>query len=169
MRGSHSTGSVTACAAHHEARHMPRLRLAPYRAHPRFRAAVAELGVVRRFCAHRMRTTLLVSSISMLLLSSCAHSSPAAGDAATTSLLFPSSSGAQEARRDIAAGRLQLMEAGTRGVFAPNVPTDDRRFSKLPRHRLPSGCTVPNATAWIRYAEAYNFVVVAHVQKQATR
>lgn len=33
----------------HEARHMPRLRLAPLRAHPRFRAAVAELLVVRRF------------------------------------------------------------------------------------------------------------------------
>lgn len=33
----------------HETQHMPRLRLAPFRAHPRFRAAVAELGVVRRF------------------------------------------------------------------------------------------------------------------------
>ena len=33
----------------HEARHMPRLRLAPLRAHARSRVAVAELGVVRRF------------------------------------------------------------------------------------------------------------------------
>jgi hypothetical protein len=58
------------------------------------------------------------------------------------------------------------MEAGTRGVNAPNVPTNDSRFTKLPRHRLPSGCTVPNATAWVRYAEAYNAVVVAQIRKR---
>src|SRR5260221_7694525 len=47
-RGSHPTGSVTGCAARHEARHSPRLRLAPPCSQPRSRPGVAELGVVRR-------------------------------------------------------------------------------------------------------------------------
>src|SRR5437660_9611008 len=47
-RGSHPTGSVTGCAARHEARHSPRLRLAPACSQPRPRPGVAELGVVRR-------------------------------------------------------------------------------------------------------------------------
>src|SRR6266446_4252441 len=46
-RGSHPTGSVTGCAARHEARHSPRLRLAPACSQPRPRPGVAELGVVR--------------------------------------------------------------------------------------------------------------------------
>src|SRR6266446_8119344 len=46
-RGSHPTGSVTGCAARHEARHSPRLRLAPPCSQPRSRSGVAELGVVR--------------------------------------------------------------------------------------------------------------------------
>src|SRR5437660_448453 len=47
-RGSNPTGSVTGCAARHEARHSPRLRLAPPCSEPRPRPGVAELGVVRR-------------------------------------------------------------------------------------------------------------------------
>src|SRR5258707_13952754 len=47
-RGSHPTGSVTGCAARHEAQHSPRLRLAPACSQPRPRPGVAELGVVRR-------------------------------------------------------------------------------------------------------------------------
>src|SRR5437660_10086239 len=51
-RGSHPTGSVTGCAARHEARHSPRLRLAPPCSQPRPRPGVAELGVVRRRYPH---------------------------------------------------------------------------------------------------------------------
>ena len=40
----------------HEARHMPRLRLAPLCSHARFRVAVAELGVVRRMSAFAPET-----------------------------------------------------------------------------------------------------------------
>src|SRR5438067_6841469 len=47
-RGCGPTGSVTGCAARHEARHSPRLRLAPPCSHARPRPGVAELGVVRR-------------------------------------------------------------------------------------------------------------------------
>src|SRR5258707_863710 len=50
-RGSHPTGSVTGCAARHEARHSPRLRLAPACSQPRPQPGVAELGVVRRLSA----------------------------------------------------------------------------------------------------------------------
>jgi hypothetical protein len=39
---------------------MPRLRLAPFRAHPRLRAAVAELLVVRRHYALTVKHTLLI-------------------------------------------------------------------------------------------------------------
>ena len=42
-----------ACSRH-ETQHMPRLRLAPLRAHARFRVAVAELGAVRRSLASRV-------------------------------------------------------------------------------------------------------------------
>src|SRR5260221_283160 len=55
-RGSHPTGSVTGCAARHEARHSPRLRLAPACSQPRLRPGVAELGVVR---PHRVTLTTL--------------------------------------------------------------------------------------------------------------
>ena len=116
-----------------------------------------------------MKTTQLAFSLSALVLSSCAVTPTADSPPPGTPHGITAASGAEQARHDVAAGRLQLMEAGTRGVCAPNVPAYDRRLFKLPRHRLPSGCTVPNATAWIRYAEAYNSVVVAHVQKQATR
>jgi len=47
-RGSHPTGSVTGWAARHEARHRPRLRLAPACSQPRPRPESPELGVVRR-------------------------------------------------------------------------------------------------------------------------
>jgi hypothetical protein len=130
-------------------------------------AAVAELFVRR--CYLPMRTTLLASFLSALTLSSCVGGSAPDFRAPATPLGITAASGAEQARSDIAAGHLQLMEAGTRGVFAPNVPADDARFKKLPGHRLPSGCTTPNASLWMRYAEAYNAVVVTNVQKQATR
>jgi hypothetical protein len=97
------------------------------------------------------------------------HSNTTGSNALAASLIAPAASGSRQARRDIAAGHLRLMEAGTRGAFAPNVPASDARFSRVPRHRLPSGCTDPNATAWIRYAEAYNAVMVAHIQNNAAR
>src|SRR6266513_3130226 len=55
--GCGPTGSVTGCAACHEARHSPRLRLAPACSQPRSRPGVAELGVVRRFLARPMNVS----------------------------------------------------------------------------------------------------------------
>src|SRR5882672_2192881 len=59
---AHPTGSVTGCAARHEARHSPRLRLAPACSQPRPRPGVAERGVVRRLSTFSMnaRTTAAV-------------------------------------------------------------------------------------------------------------
>ena len=65
MRGCGPTGSVTGCAARHEARHSPRLRLAPLCSQPRPRPGVAELGVVSRLDAH-----LAAMSFSFLQLDS---------------------------------------------------------------------------------------------------
>jgi len=106
-----------------------------------------------------------------LLLSGCTHNRPVISDPPATSLASAAISGAQQAHRDIAAGRLQLMEAGTHGVCAPCVPNKgpSLRNATLPRHRLPNGCTTPGAPGWIRYAEAYNAVVVAQVKKQTRR
>lgn len=80
-----------------------------------------------------MRTTLLASLLSALVLSSCVAGSAPGSRAPATPHGITATSGAEQARSDIAAGHIQLMEAGTRGVFAPNVPADDARFKKLPR------------------------------------
>jgi hypothetical protein len=57
------------------------------------------------------------------------------------------------------------MKAGTRGVDALGLDFDDKRPTKLPRHRLPSGCTEPNAALWMEYAKGYNEVMVRHINK----
>jgi len=46
MRGCDFDRLSHGMCSHHEAQHMPRLRLAPFRAPARSRVAVAELGVV---------------------------------------------------------------------------------------------------------------------------
>src|SRR5882672_12542370 len=66
---AHPTGSVTGCAARHEARHSPRLRLAPACSSPRPRPGVAELGVVRRLRALCARLTSPTVHQLILLLS----------------------------------------------------------------------------------------------------
>ena len=48
MRGCGFDRLSHGLCSRHETRHMPRLRLAPFRAHARFQVAVSELGVVRR-------------------------------------------------------------------------------------------------------------------------
>src|SRR5258706_460515 len=66
-RGSHPTGSVTGCAARHEARHSPRLRLAPPCSQPRPRPGVAELGVVRRRYPSPMNESQTSSPVAILV------------------------------------------------------------------------------------------------------
>src|SRR5262245_3325704 len=77
-----------------------------------------------------VRTRLWSIPLAALILNSCAHSGSVGSRTPATSLVFPGASGAQQARQDIATGRLQLMEAGTRSVYAPSVPAGDPRFSK---------------------------------------
>lgn len=73
-------------------------------------------------------------------------------------------SGAGQARKDLAAGTVRLMTAGGFAIYAPEVPTDDARFAKLPRVSLPSGCTTPHAPEWFLYAGGYNAEVVKQVR-----
>ena len=55
----------------HEARHMPRLRLAPPCSRARSRVAVAELGVVRRLRAHCMNRLLASLFAPLCFLAGC--------------------------------------------------------------------------------------------------
>ncbi len=56
MRGSKFDRLSHGVCSRHEARHTPRLRLAPPCSHPRSQVAVAELGCVRRRYVHSMTT-----------------------------------------------------------------------------------------------------------------
>src|SRR5436190_8856275 len=63
-----SAGSVAGCAARHEARHSPRLRLAPPCSQPRPRPGVAELGVVRRrYRTVKSKTNIIVNRVGAVL------------------------------------------------------------------------------------------------------
>ena len=73
--------------------------------------------------------------------------------------------GAEDAHKDILAGHIQLMEAGTIEIYTPGVDHNDPRFKNVPRKRLPSGCTNPGAIDSLNYAESYNPVMVAYILK----
>ena len=111
-----------------------------------------------------MKTAAIALLISVLIVGCVSHHS-AETVAPTQTQGITAASGREQARRDISTGRIQLLEAGTRGVYAPGVPADDERFARLTRRRLPCGCTTPNADSWVRYAEAYNLVVVDHIRR----
>ena len=63
MRGSDFDRLSHGMCSRHEARHMPRLHLAPPCLHARSRVAVAELGVVRRFLASLVKPAILLLSL----------------------------------------------------------------------------------------------------------
>src|SRR5438067_1503967 len=79
-RGGGPTGSVTGCAARHEARHSPRLRLGPPCSRPRPRPGVAELGVVRRLYTHTLEPksmkNAVLALVATLALAACDKPSP---------------------------------------------------------------------------------------------
>src|SRR5438067_5628191 len=62
-RGCGPTGSVTGCAARHEARHSPRLRLAPPWSQPRPRPGVAGSGEDRRVAPSTVGMALLLLGV----------------------------------------------------------------------------------------------------------
>ena len=68
MRGSGFDRLSHGMCSRHEARHMPRLRLAPPRSNARFRVAVAELGCVRPM-RNALRIIIVVSLLWIVLLS----------------------------------------------------------------------------------------------------
>ena len=105
----------------------------------------------------KMKITILTSTFMAVLHCSSLFASPSDHGISEVS-------GAEQARKDTAAGHLQICEAGTRGVYAPGVPLKDARFINLAKHRLPNGCTTPNASLWVEYARGYNTVVVEYVK-----
>lgn len=73
--------------------------------------------------------------------------------------------GAAQARKDLAVGKKKVLVAGGEAIFAPGVPNNDPRFARLPREKVPCGCTVPHAAEWFEYATGYNAVVVERVRR----
>ena len=71
--------------------------------------------------------------------------------------------GRKQARVDLARRKIRFMEAGTNATFTPGVPSDSPTYAKIPRWKLPSGCTTPDASAWIDYAAGYNDFILDHL------
>lgn len=72
--------------------------------------------------------------------------------------------GAEQARKDLAAGKVKVLVGGGIAIFAPGVPDKDPRFARLPHESVPCGCTTPHAPEWFAYATGYNAVVVEHIR-----
>jgi len=89
-----------------------------------------------------------------------------AGDACAAPDPIDKASGAAQARRDLAAGKVKVLVGGGIAVFAPAVPDKDPRFAKIARESVPCGCTSPQAREWFDYAGGYNAVVVDYVRDQ---
>jgi len=113
--------------------------------------------------------TILALSLAALMLGGCAHSDPQDPESPATSLVNPAGSGAAQARRDLKAGRLQLVEVPTVGLAPPDAASNDPRFANIPKHHLPMDGTGRNAALWARYARAYNAVVIKEFDKEITR
>ncbi len=77
--------------------------------------------------------------------------------------------GAEQARKDLVAGKVKVLVGGGIAVYAPGVPDKDPRFARLPHETVPCGCTAPHAAEWFEYATGYNAVVVDHVRRGGAR
>src|SRR3954470_10987972 len=114
-----------------------------------------------------MRIGLSVVLVLAVSTSGCAFYGATGASPLPTPYGITRASGTEQAHRDLAAGKVRLLKAGTIGVYTPGVEAKDSRFAQVPRHKLPVGCTTPNAHSWEEYAEAYNAAVVAHLQKDS--
>ena len=117
----------------------------------------------------RLGKTTVALLISALLVGGCVSHNTTDPYTAMPPGEITAASGREQALRDISTGQIQLLEAGTRGIYAPGVPAADEHFAELPRCRLPCGCSTPSADLWVRYAEAYNLVIVNHIKAHFTQ
>lgn len=76
--------------------------------------------------------------------------------------------GYEQAKSDIASGKVRIMLAGTITSTAPGIKLDDSRFKRIPIHTLPSGCSVPNAANWYLFAKGYNKAISEHIEAGST-
>lgn len=115
------------------------------------------------------RTLLLTLALAASMLGGCAHSDPLDPDSPEISLINPAASGKADARRDLKAGKLQLIEVPQLGLAKPDADSTDPRFANIPKHHLPTDGTDRHAAAWVKYAKAYNAVVIRDFEKEVTR
>ena len=127
------------------------------------------MSTPRRRRAHTVKTTLQILGLLIFAVTQRVAATAPDWYVPPTPHGITIESGEAQARKDLAAGLLQLLEAGTRGVGAPNVPDGDPRFAKLPHQKLPCGCTTPDANLWFQYAKGYNAAVVEHLRNRAAR
>ena len=71
------------------------------------------------------------------------------------------------ARSDIAANKMRICIAGTRGTCAVGIPSEkEAAIHNLPQWQMPCGCTEPLAKAGIIFAEAYNREILAQMDSK---
>jgi hypothetical protein len=116
-----------------------------------------------------MRIGISIISLLTLICGGCAYYGAIGASPIPTPYGITRASGTEQAHRDLAAGKVRLLEAGTIGVCTPGVEPTDTRFAQVPRHTLPVGCNTPNAHSWVEYAEGYNAVVIARLEKELPR
>jgi hypothetical protein len=112
---------------------------------------------------------LLTLSLAALIFAACTHTDPEDPDAPRISLINPEGSGKADARRDLKAGKLQLIEVPTIGLAPPDAASNDPRFSNITKRHLGVDGNDRHAAAWVRYAKAYNAVVIKDFEKEVTR
>ena len=112
------------------------------------------------------KTTLLACSLALWMMSGCAYMDP---EDPKSPIANPEMSGKRQAHIDLHANQIQLMEAGKPGVDPEEVAPNDPRFRFIPRKQLPSGPGEPHAAAWVKYARAYNKVVMKHFDRETSQ
>jgi hypothetical protein len=113
------------------------------------------------------KTMLLTFAIATLIFAGCAHSDPQDPDSPKISLVNPAASGRDDAHRDLKAGKMQLIEVPQIGLAPPDEASNDPRLGNLTKRYLETDGR--HKEAWVKYAKAYNAVVIKEFEREITR
>lgn len=122
-----------------------------------------------RLVFHFCRRWVLITGALALLMPLLRATPATPGPSTPVPKVINRASGVEQAKQDLAAGKVQLLEGGGIAVFAPEVPPNDPQLAKLPRSTVPRGCTTPQAAAWFEFAGGYNATVVEYIQRGVDR